>query len=376
MKQEQLFIIGILILSTLSISFFFEKDAWLEPDSLAFYNRTCLGGQDFTTPILSKAVFSIIPCEMWIWKLFHLGLILASISALYFFSKKVLKHDTIFFTGFLAYFLLVFLFQLEDDQLAFPLIIALSARLLSNPCWRRQFDYVVGMILITLLVWQGAYIPMSIIFLYSIESLFAVIVPLLGVAYRFITGGIEAFNVPHIGNELIAGTNFLTNDITPFLFLFVKGIKQKIRDNKNIFILSIGFSVLGFFIPKLAYYAVIPNIMMINTFFDDNAKRLLIIGGIIALTMGPMLLLTTNQPNKLTWELIDQAVEKQEEGKLVFNEWFVGTWFHYRGGNETAQGGYQGEQAIGLHDYYWLGSKRKGCDTIDYVGSLHFQYCP
>ena len=370
-------ILGILLLIAIGISayYFFTKPLWMEPDSTAFYNRTCLNGKDFETPIISRTIFSILPCNETIWKIFHFLIILSSISALYYFNKKVLKNDYWFLFSFLSYFLLIFLLNIEDDQIAFPIITVLSARLLIEQTQSKKIGYAIATIFLTKTVWAGSFIPMTLFLSYTINPVLPIIIPIIYIIYDFIISGTLFFSDPGGTIELIAGYGFLTNDIPLLLLFFVKDKKKKILENKNLFFLLTGFNIVAFAYPKFAYYVTLPLLIISFKFFEDKQKQLLMIAGIVALVIAPAIILFNSAPNQKTWSVIDLAVQKQSMGFPVYNEWFVGRWFHYKGGKASSEGGSSGEQTIIEKEYYWLGTPRMGCETIDKAGNVFFQHC-
>lgn len=376
--MNQRFLISLIILAclTLSLSFFFLKDAWMEPDSTRFYNRACLDAGDFNTPILSKIVFELLPCNVIAWKIFQIILILSTISALYFFSKTMLKDKKLFLISFLSYYLLNFLLSIEDDQIALPIIIGLSTILLNKPNIKNKILYAIAIIFLSLLVWQGAYIPMLIILAWTIEPIFGIIIVIGGILYQIIQNGINVFFNPHIGNELMVGQGFIINDLILLLFFFSKDKKKKIKENKKIFLLFTAFNLLSFVIPKMAYFSILPNLLMANILFDENQKKWLILAGALALCISPAMFLYDSYPNQQTWKVIDQAVEIQKDkNKIFFNEWFLGSWFYYKGGMPTQEGGWQGDYTKNIPDYYWLGLEDKNCSIISRSGLITLQHC-
>lgn len=374
--DKQKIILGILIIIVIGISFYIHasRPLWVEPDSAAFFNRSCLNGEDFNTPIISKKIFDLLPCQEWIWKLFHFILIFASVSSIYYFGKKLKLSENFFSFAFISYFLLSFLLNIEDDQLAFPLIIALSARLLSEPSLYKKIGYSIAMIFITMFIWSGAFVPMLIILGYTFFPIIAIMVPIGFLLFHFVQSGQFFFNDPGNTQELIPGFGFLTNDVGLLLLFFVKDKKQKILENKELFALFTGFNILAFIYPKLAYYSFIGLLLIGQKLFDENQKNIIIMGGILALLLSPSLILFNAQPNQKTWHVIDSAVLLQMQGKTVLNEWWVGRWFYYRGGNPSDQGGNHGYQVVDSNEY-WLGTHRNGCNTIERAGILRLELC-
>lgn len=376
MDSQKIILVG-LILIAIGIGLFvhFSRPLWVEPDSAAFFNRSCLNGKDFNTPILSRQVFDLIPCNEIAWKIFHVLLVLAGISSLYYFCKVLNLGDNWFYFSFLSYFLLSFLLNIEDDQLVFPLIVGLSARLLANPTWSKRLGYSLCLVGITLFVWNGAFVPMGIVLGYTIHPLIAILLPLGYIGYQYIQSGNFFFNDPGNTQELIPGYGFLTNDIPLLLLLFVKDKKKKILENKALFGLFTGFNILAFVYPKLAYYSVIPFLLIGSKFFDEQQKQTLILGGMIAILLAPSLILWNMEPNQQSWKVIDSAVLLQMQGKIVYNEWWVGRWFYYRGGNPNQEGGSVGKLTTNELDYYYLGTTKQGCQTIERAGRLRLQHC-
>lgn len=375
MDTNKIFIILLIILASISTFIFLTRPLWIEPDSTAFYNRACLGGADFNTPMLSKVIFDLLPCDMLSWKIFHLLIVLAGISSLYYFGRKHFNDEKFFFIAFLSYFLLGFLLQLEDDQIAFPLIIVLTARLLENQTWGKRIGYGIATLFLTLFVWSGSWIPMTMFLGFTILPIIPIILPIGAVSLYFIQTGLIGFNDPGKTLETTIGFGFITNNILLLLLFFVENKKQKIKDNWKLFQLFLGFNLLGYFYPKLEYFSIIPLLLISYNFFDDKMKQTLILGGMIALVMAPALILWNTTPNQHTLKVIGQAVELQKSGKPVYNNWGLGRWFYYLGGKPTQEGGYNGEQYPDLNEYYWLGEKRKQCETISKDNWIYLQKC-
>lgn len=359
----------------ISLSIILFKPLWPEPDSTAFYNRACLGGADFQTPILSRVIFSLLPCNIIVYKLFNLFLILAAISAFYYFNKKNLKTPNLFFLAFLSYFVMGFILQLEDDQIAFPLIVAMTGWLLSNPTWKKRIMYGLGILFLVLFIWSGAFVPGILFLAYTIEPTLSLIAILAYIVYHYLTSGTIFFNEPGLTAELQPGYGFISDNILLLVLFFLPNKIKQLKDNKNLFVLFMATNVLTLFYPKFGYYGIIPILLLFDKVLTDYWKQLLIIGGIIALVLAPTIILWNSQPNQKMWNIIDHAVALQESGQPVYNEWWVGRWFYYAGGHPSQEGGNEGPQHPKDKLFYWLGQHRKECNLIESTGLLVLDKC-
>lgn len=358
-----------------SLYFFFTQPLWLEPDTTGFYNRSCLNGSDFETPLLSRVIFNLLPCNVIIWKIFTVLISLCSVSALYFFCKKNLFDREWFWIIGLSYFLILFFITLEDDQLAFPIVIAATSILLANNTWKNRIGYGIVGAFVYFFVWKGAIVPITLFLAYSITPLFSPLLPILFIIYHFFVTGKLAFGDPGGSNELILGKGFLVDNIIFFFFFLSKDKKKKISANKNIFALFTSWNIIGFFYPQLSYYGIIPTLLMAEKFLEENVKWFLVLGGMIALVMAPGIIISQNIPNDKTMEITQHAVDLQMDGHAVYNIWAYGRWFHYLGGHPSDEGGYHGEPKIKEKEYYWLGLPRKGCEKIEGYYGYQLQFC-
>lgn len=376
MNTTKLFYLLLLLAGLVSLFFFFTKPLWMEPDTTAFYNRACLGGADFETPILPRIIFGLLPCSIIAWKVFQLFLILCSTSAIYYFCKKNLKDPEWFWFSFWSYFLLIFLLNMEDDQIAFPLIIALSGWLLFNPTWKKRILYLLSIGFLWYFLWNGSFVPMLLILVWTIEPLLAILFSSSIFGYQLIINHMIGFADPGGTSETILGAGFLSNDIPLLIFLFAKDKKKKILENKKLFSLFMGFNILGFIYPKLSYYSIVPFLLLVEKLFpEEDRKTLLILGGVIIFFLAPALILHNAVPTPKMLTIIDQGVLKQKNGFPVYTEWWLGRWFYYEGGIPSDQGGNHGFQRINLPDFYWLGLPRTGCTTLKVANPLYYQEC-
>lgn len=359
----------------LGIIFFYNlsRPAWIEPDAIGFYNRTCEAGTDFSTPIVSRTVFEKLPCNETIWKIFQSILTFAAFSAIYFSLTKILQKDyrATFMVG-LSYFFVLFLLALEDDQLFFPILIVTSVWLLKNPTWKKRILYGILAVVTTFFVWEGAYVIMGLLLLSSIYPWLSLLVPISG----FLTNKIH---LKYEGNisELQTGLGFFTNNIILWVLAF--GDRGKLFENKTVLGALVGLLVLTFFVPKFGVFIIIPLLFLIEPVMGEKKMyRFLAYGGLFAMAIISVGLLIDSEPTSDYWRVVDKAIVLQEQGETVYNEWWVGRWVRYKGGFPTLEGSDIGPQVLPFDThFYWLGKQTHPdtCETIDSAGILFLQEC-
>lgn len=369
-KISYLIIIGLLLIPT---TLLFFRDAWIEPDSIAFYNRTCLNGNDFNTPKLTKEIFLNLPCDQIIWKIVQVINIAGIFFALLYGIRKYgLPAKTVWLSG-LLYFFPLFLLALEDDHLTFPIIIILTYLLFEKRSIKRMIGYALAIPILTFFYWEGSFVVMSIFLASSILS------P-LGIASVIVAFFLEKihFNPNNSSSELTSGLGFIANNVLVWLFL-LKGFDFSFLKKYQVEFGSLfGILLLTFFVPKFGVFLIIPLLPLAGLSFSSKKATfgLLCLAGFFGFLVISTNLLVTHEPLDPMWDLVEEGVALQDSGALVYNEWWVGRWFAYKGGVPTEEGGYKGIPDFPPDsEYYWLGLPFDSCETIRSYNFAHLQKC-
>lgn len=343
---------------------------WIDPDATGTYNTICKKS-DSEIPGITQAILKLLPCHLIVWKIFHLLLVLL---ILWIFSKEY----SLSIIGVVGFFL-TFLLTLEDDLLAFPLlliygiwVLAIQKNNLMGFRFDKQLDsqyklvLLIGLILfliIGLFVWKGGFLIMLILLSYLIHPPLSSIP---SVAY-IIYSGLDTWGN---SSEKIIGSGFIIGQIGLFLLLFLLYQKKDFSWKKEYFLL-IAIEILVFFQPKWGEWLIIPLAFLLEPYFDKS--RLLQFFGLWMYFLTIIFLIFTSFPTNNDIILIKNVVTEQNNGKTVLVDWGVGHYFEYFNGIPSQKGGFHGYQD--LNNNYYLGGKMLNCSTIMVSDSLFYQKC-
>lgn len=371
---KQIFFIALLLIPA---GLLFQRNLWIEPDSIAFYNRTCENGNDFQTPIIAKELFLKIPCEQYAWKTIQITIIILIILSLLVGIKAYsLPDKTVWLSG-LLYFFPFFLLAIEDDHLAFP-IIAIATYLLYRNKKNNlaKILYAITIITLTTTIWSGSFVPMTIILASTIIPITGILAPIIA-----LLAGQLHISFGDSASELATGTGFFGNNLLALIlipFLLIKTNKEFLEKYSSEIASIFGLLILSFIIPKFGMYTIIPLVVIAGKKFLDQKELFdtLCTAGFLSFILITSSLLVTAQPDQKTWVVVQEAVDLQKQGKPLYNDWWVGRWIANIGGEPTSEGG-PGSILLAPpeSDYYWLGEERLGCETIDSHWKIFLQYC-
>lgn len=367
-----------------SLIFFYPF--WPDPDGLGIYNQVCSHGSGTDVPILTSFLLSLLPCSLLAWKVFHFCLILLIL----FLVDRFFSVSLMGLVGFLP----VFLLTLEDDLLAFPIVLLYFVWIQSLlpqspqrveqplPCrsglfqmlgWEGVCEYfrcrsiplVVGILLslfLGLFVWKGSFLVLGILIAYLVHPALSLVPSIAYILY-------SNFNTWGGSTEVIPGYGFLAGQIGLLLVLY-SAWKTKPFVWRNEYFLLISLEFLVFFQPKWGEWVFLGIIPLLMPFLRDVRVRFFSNWMLVAIIVFTIF---TAFPGIEEAKVIQTAVDYQHRGEIVLNDWGVGHHFEYLGGVPSQKGGFIGFQDA--NDSYWLGPERIDCNTLVVSNALSFQQC-
>lgn len=348
------------------------RGGWVEPDTYAFYNRACLDGWDFNTPIFSKIFFQSLPCSLLFWFFLH--------GTMYFFSMLLLAWGLKKFWNIppqwvglvgLSIYFLQFSIAMEDDHLAWAIVFLLSWWVLSNPSWQKRIIAGIIAALLYFFVWQGAPVPLSIAIAASIHPVVAVI----GLVAKLFEGALSTD--PSGSSELTFGAGVVGNILLLVLLAYHDQFRELSKKHAPLFWFTVFSVIVSLFQAKWGLYTLIGLLPLSWIVLQSDPKRMAALqrAGWTLLVIAPLILLLFQLPNSEHWKVIQTAKEYQDQGKVVLNEWGVGRYFQFIGGKPTAAGGGGVQAQIPPGEWFWLGKHREDCDPILSKDLLFFERC-
>lgn len=309
-------------------------------DSYAFYSQACGKFAVNGTPLIADFILKNLPCNIYATKgvlflLFFATLLgIAHLGSLFHKEKGYLAA----LFSFLAPTLFFHAIRLENDQLAYPILIwATYFYYKSRITKQKKYDlYALALVLFTAGFWQG-----SIYFL-------------LAFALTSITFGIAS--IPAIAiywKQIIGKTIPITtvNESLPLVGL------------THIFGLAFGFALLPTMLwPQTAIFLILLLLQQkfawmitpllsvgmlmfyVNPKLDKNKAMEFLKGIILSAAICCMLVwgisTTAQPPTENTWNAIDYAIEQNSDGNLQ-NDWDLGYFIIHKGATPSQYGGGQ-----------------------------------
>ena len=355
---------------------------WSDPDSYAFYNRSCLNAKDFTTPELSKQIFSKINCNIINWKATQI--ILGIITLLTFFiSSKIIfekENNDSFYLYLYSSSITMFLLNFEDDNISLPALIILMAILYKTKKEElgKKILFGIPIFFITIFfgekIWSGTFLIMGIFLLwYFAPKISTITIPLY---YIFFPNNANEY---HVSEETIGISSIINNPLSAISAYFIlDDWKKKTIKHDEIIILGI-FFILSIIKPKWGIYFAIINTWYLwpkikNFLIQKKLLDFYKIIGVGIFYFGCIWITFNAGPNPEMWVLINQAVDYQKQGSVLYNDWGLGRYISFLEGKPSIEGG-GGQQFFPDSNYIWLGEKKDNCFTLNSSGKLFLQKC-
>ena len=341
-------------------------------DSYAFYSQACGKFTLQGTPLLADFVLKNIPCNIYAIKgmlflLFYATLLgIGSLGTL--FHKKKGYLAALF--SFLAPTLFFHAIRLENDQLAYPILIwATYFYYKSRLTKQKKYDlYALGLVILAAGFWQGA---IYFLIAFAITSIIFTIPAITTITIywkQLINQTIPNAKVNEaqsiIGLSHIFGLAFgfamLPTILYPqtMIFLILLLLRQKFAWMITP-LLSIG--ILMFYVnPKLD-----------KTKWTSFAKSVLISAAICCMVAWG-LSVSEQAPHSHTWNAIDYALEQTDDNVLQ-NDWDLGYFIMYKNGIPLQYGGgkqFEFKKGIGITKF-----DQNNCVTLKEFDDLNVVEC-
>jgi len=307
-------------------------------DSYAFYSQACGKFEVLGTPLIADLVLKNIPCNIYAIKgtLFLLFFAtLLGIGSLGTLFHKEKGHLAAVFS-FLAPTLFFHAIRLENDQLAYPILIwATYFYYKAKITKEKKYElYALALVIFAAGFWQGAiyfllaFAITSIIF--TIPAITAITIYWQQLIGNTMPKATVNESQPLIGLGSIFGLAFgfalLPTILYPqtMIFLILLLLQQKFAWMITP-LLSIGI---------LMFYT---NPKLDKTKWTNFAKGVLI-STAICCVVAWSLAASEQAPHSHTWNAIDYAIQ-QTDDNILQNDWDLGYFIIYKNGNTTAYGG-------------------------------------
>ena len=371
LSHKQILIIFILAAIPFAFYTIFRTDL-VGYDSYAFYSQACGKFELSGTPIIADLLLKNIPCNIYtikgtLFALFFVSLLgIASLGTLFHKEKGYLAA----LFSFLAPTLFFHAIRLENDQLAYPILI-----------WATYFYYKAGitkvkkydLYALTLVVFAAGFWQGAIYFLlaFALTSIIFAIPAITAIAiyWKDLIGNtlpIATVNEaqPLIGLTHIFGLCFgfamLPTMLYPqtMIFLVLLLLQQKFAW-MIIPLLSIGI---------LMFYT---NPKLDKTKWTSFAKSVLVSAAICCMVAWS-LSASEQAPHSHTWNAIDYALEQTDDNVLQ-NDWDLGYFIIHKGATPSQYGG--GQQADFTKGIAITKFNQNNCTTIKEFGDLNVVKC-
>ena len=354
----------ILILLFLSI---FLYSGWPDQDAYSAYNRAC-NGIDSNPGLPAWDLFLKAgmggtdnpECSEIGFKILQFLLITVSLLTIYvFFGEKIAL------LGYFGY-AITFFFTIEDDLLAFPIILYSSWLLFEKKI--KLWQYALIIFFTGFFIWKGAFLVGAIVFAHAIRPIYAFF-PLLAYFYPF--------NLDDWGKSLEAtvGTGFFIGSIGGIIYGLKKINLHTFLDKK--FYLLYAFTALSFLQPKWGEWIILPLFPLLSEFYDElpkyQKKIMMVMGIFLTILIIGIIFTTPSFPSQEQWHLIREGVAIQDQNQTVLTDWGVGHYFEYAGGVASQKGGFSSFQDA--NGSYWIGGFREDCLVVSKSDKLFLLKC-
>jgi len=342
--------------------FNFARPFLMGADSYTFVNAIC--GKTVwlaDVPVLSKAFFSILPCNLLFFKLLlFFSMVFAAITIGYLGEVFNKKHGWL--AGLFAFicpgFSLEFC-KFEDDFLAFPFLMLANYFFVSGLVEKSLKKKLlgIGLVCFSFEIWRGS---VTYFFAYSFYSLIALIA---SAGIIFVNGFFSTFFslVPILKRlkEFPFTRTTLAYENIPFLAItqWFFGMIGLMKIPKKVFWLAVFWVCLGVLNPKFSFHAIPFLAIGLMSIFSEAVEKgkkvrvgrvefepvvAILVLVFAASVLGSGLAVLANPPQPYHFEAVDLAVSVAKDNNVVFwNDWGFGYWIHFRGKWTESYGGYK-----------------------------------
>jgi len=318
------------------------------PDTYYFYFASCGNGDIFDQPVLAQVLFSVIPCSEFMYKLIPFILLLGSTLIIWKTSELLYKKHA--FIAPIALFLTpawVLMFsKFENDTFAyFTLVVALYFLIKSKVVEDKKQYWLniaatIFFLIISGLIWTGSF--------YFLFGLAGTSIPILLFASISILSGIvnPALIVDNLLSFLVFTDVTENAPILGFLILFWLTFTL-VKLHPQLKLPTITFIVIALFNVKLGWFAIpllalnFPNLVA----YIEQKKGIelrkkfvnfFIMGAIITTIVSASVIVVHTFPSYEMMEGAKDTVElSQEKGQPIFNDWHMGYFIKYFGGEPS-----------------------------------------
>jgi hypothetical protein len=371
----------ILILTILIYVPFFVRPSFIGADPYYYLNHICLQDSVFQRPIIQSFVFDLLPCDFFVIKLVMLLLVFFG----FVFLALIVEH---FFVGkglwgvFLVYglspILFYFVFKLENDLVAFPLLvlaILFYFKSVSKPTLLKFLTHSV--VSLTFLTISGIIRPLNFYFLYigSVGNPFYLISLIIGLILepRSWLGLIPNFEIAEM-IPLRAGITILL-----LIIVWIKPLHKKEMLIATILILLQGRFMI--FLPIVFAPSLINSIEHLKNKIKEKKLEIPIyfMIGMYAFfgLLGYGFLTLTYYPSQNTLDLVEQSVIMANDKNVVlYNDWGLGYFVRHQNYDTNYYGSIPHPDYNNLLPPYLAVTKQKlDCKQLMQKKPYHLYFC-
>lgn len=327
-KKYLLFLAILIILPGIAL---FARPSMIGVDSYAFINGICHKDAFPSTPILAKAVFEALPCDLTVLKALAWVLYACLVGVIAYLGNKFFGKDGLIAPvfAFLSLYWLLFPWELENDLLAMPFLWATFILFYNN----KKLEALLLTLFVGATLWGGAWLYLFAFWNYGPSLLIGIIT--LALNFNTIIGTL-------LPNAIVAENMILGGFISIFaLNIGWFGFKDKELRKK--------------FLPQLVFFA---GIVLISGKYAYHAIPLLCLGCVglwkslnpvgknclIAAALVMFFLISANiystYPKEGTLESVQYGIELAEkQQKQLLNDWDIGYYLEFYSYDTNFKGG-------------------------------------
>jgi hypothetical protein len=360
---------------------FFVRPSFIGADPYYYLNHICFQDDVFERPLVQSFVFDVLPCDFFVIKIVmllfvFLGFVFLALIIEHFFVEKG------FFGVCLVYglspILFYFIFKLENDLIAFPLLvlsILFYFKSVSKPTLLKFLTY--STISLTLLTISGIIRPLNFYFLYigSVGNPLYLISLIIGLIFepRSWLGLIPNFEIAEMV-PLRAGIVILL-----LIIAWLKPLHKKEMLIATILILLQGRFMI--FLPLVYAPSLINSLEYLKNKIKEKKLQIpiyLFIGMYAVFGIIGYGFLTLNYyPSQDTLDIVEQSVNISNDKNIVlYNDWELGYFIRHQNYDTNYYGSIPHPDYNNLKPPYLAITKQKlSCNTIQEKKPYYIYYC-
>jgi len=309
-------------------------------DTYYFINHICYDSQ-IDSPILSDWIFGVLPCHTPTLKIFQIFLYILSIIPIYLIGKmyekklELPKYISLFLIFASLSLSFAMLGNLEDDQLAFPLLF-----------WAQYFyiKYIhnkgenfvtnlyrlgipISLIFISFFLWKGTLLYIGVFFLLSRYTIM-LLIPMIFIFWKYIGRLIPNFDV--LENLPIIGIFYLNLNILGIYLFFTK-------EDLHLKLMFALFLIIGILNTKYIIHALPLSIVGMMYLWKEKIhgvpkKELIMISLVVIMTIFSGMVLYKSAPTEDLFVGIHNTYSLGEDMNIeISNDWSIGYFIEYAG---------------------------------------------